>query len=134
MSGNTLLNSEASITPPIETYVRASAAAAQSMLLPAEFSNQWITIQAESEDVYISFTRTATVISNLTLSLGGDPVPLPLLNAGCIRMGAGEERHFDLKMLKFGDGTGAAAEGVWINHISPLVGVLRFWRSSGPVR
>lgn len=124
------VNNAAAVTPPVDVYVRATVGTSESLKLPTVFHENWITLQADSEDVYVNFTVGAsgtadeTATSSVTSNL-----PSPATN-GVLHIPAGTERNYDLGLLKRSN----VNDRIWLNHISPTGGNghLRFHRSSGP--
>lgn len=124
------VNNAAAVTPPVDVYVRATVGTSESFLVPEVFHNNWITCQAQGEDVYLSFTvgASGTADETATSSVSSNEIS-PATN-GVVHIPAGQERSFDLGLLKRSN----VNDRLWLNHISETGGNghLRFWRSSGP--
>ena len=119
----------AAIKPPGDTYVRTALVAPGEVLeLPNEFNNSWISVQADTDDVYIKFgTSSATATPVIaTTSAAGPPIVAAV--DGCILIKAGTQRDFLLR-----DFIQLAGQGIFLGHVSPAVttGFIRFFRSFG---
>jgi hypothetical protein len=119
----------ASVSSPVEVYVRTTVAASEVIELPDEFKHNWITLQADGEDVYVAFGTATLTADDGALSALGPPIA-PAVN-GVAHIPDGTSIRVDLTRLY---NTEHASRGtIFLAHISPVgaAGVLRFWRSSG---
>ena len=95
-----------------------------------DWNNAWITVQAETDDVYIRFgttIATATPVAASTVSVIGPPV-VPSVD-GSLHIPAGTTREFYLR-----DFIKTSSEKIYLGHVSLAAspGYIRFYKSSGP--
>ena len=124
------------VTPPGDVYVRATTAAAGGEVLtldPAVWDNQWITIQAEADDVFVKFAADIASVSGGNVinagALSSATAPVNAAVGGCLHIPAGTTREFYMR-----DFVKLTGEAIFLAHISltaTAAGRIRFYRSSG---
>lgn len=117
------------VTPPGDTYVRTALLAGEVLELPTSFNNSWISVQADTDDVYIKFGTTILTATPVIGTVSAAGPPIAAAANGCIMIPAGTHRDFYLR-----DFIKLTGEGIFMGHISPVFtsGFIRFFRSSGP--
>lgn len=123
------------VTPPSDAYTRAVVATEEEFELPAAFDNQWISMQAQGEDIYFRiFLGTKGADSGLAISISANAsISSQVISAhadGAIHLPNGQRFDFDLSKL----GPPNLQQAYKILHISPAATAgakLRFWKSSG---
>lgn len=122
------------ISPPMDNdvYARLSGAASESVELPEEFYDGWITIRVEDttgagNTCYINFSIGPGIADPVANSAVIAPAA-PAFD-GTIPLAAGSEVHFSMATIR-----GEANESIFLNHAAPAAGGARivWWRSSGP--
>ena len=118
----------AAVTAPGDVYVRPTSAAAEILTLETvHWEDQWISVQAETTDVFIRFgTTTATATPHPT-NVSALAAPIAPAADGSWLVPAGTTKEFLLR--NFVTLTG---EELMMGHITGgAAGVIRFYRSSG---
>ena len=118
------------VKAPGKVWVRNAVAVAEILELDTnDWNNAWITVQAETDDVFVRFGTTAATATPdpATVSLVGPPAT-PATD-GCLHVPAGSTREYYLR-----DFVRLASEKIFLGHISTAVttGKIRFYKSSGP--
>lgn len=129
----------AAVTPPTNPIVRGSSVTSEEIQLPKSYSENWLTVQAQGQDVFV---RMAAVLDSAALNAvtasatnvsavdGAAPRYLPATN-GTIHIPAGTSRDFDLAEFKIGHEK-ADTVSIRLAHISPAAGgFIRLIKSSG---
>jgi hypothetical protein len=119
----------AAITPPGDTYVRTATAAGEVLRLPDTFDGNWISIQADTDDLYIKFGTTALSATPVIATLSAIGPPVVAAADGCVMIPAGTHRDFYLR-----DFIQLTGQSIFLGHITPFFtsGFIRFFKSSGP--
>ena len=123
------------VKAPGEVYVRATVTTAEVLQLVTEdWDSNWITVQAESDDVYIKFGATAASVSagNVPAPATTSAATTPVVAAvgGCLHIPAGTQKEFYLR-----DWVKLTSQGIFMAHVSRAItatGSIRFNKSSGP--
>jgi hypothetical protein len=126
------------VTPPSEVYTRAVVATEEEFELPAEFIGQWITLQAQGEDVYFRiFLGTKGADSGQAIVIAANATITSQVIAhhadGAAYLPKNDRIDVDLSQLPVFN---PELKAIKVLHISPAAtsgAKLRFWRSSGPV-
>ena len=118
------------VTAPGKVYVRDTVVAAEVLQLATEdWNNGWITVQAETDDVFIKFGTTAASVSGISATAtSGATTPVTPATGGCLHVPAGTQKEFYLR-----DWVQLTGEAIFMAHISLAAtpGKIRFYRSSG---
>tara|TARA_B100000530_G_scaffold327972_1_gene268300 strand:+ start:548 stop:946 length:399 start_codon:yes stop_codon:yes gene_type:complete len=120
----------AAVKAPGKVWVRSAVAVAEILELDInDWDDAWITVQAETDDIFIRFgTTAATATPDPTTVSAAGPPATPATN-GCLHVPAGSTREYYLR-----DFVKLSGEGIFLGHISTAVttGKIRFYKSSGP--
>lgn len=116
------------VAPPTEHYARTTVTTVEQLQLPATFTGSYLTVAAESVDVYLTFATTQAGLGTIDTSARSTvtaSVPAAVVN-GCYVLPAGSERHYYLPRH-----AQSGSPRWWLGHQSASTGgVLRFFRSS----
>ena len=119
------------VTAPGKVYVRNAVAVAEVLqLATADWDSNWITVQAETDDVFVKFGTTSASVSGINpAAVSGATTPVDPATGGCLHVPAGTQKEFYLR-----DWVKLTSQGIFMAHISSAVttGKIRFYKSSGP--
>lgn len=120
------------VKAPGDVWVRPTTAAVGGEVIELDSSvwnDNWITIQAVTDDVFVKFATTAAGAIPVDTAVSGVAAPMLPATGGCLHIAAGTTREFYLR-----DFVKKSSEGIFLGHISAAAtpGTIRFYKSSGP--
>lgn len=129
--GSALEIAATAVKAPGAVWVRPTTNAVGGEVIqldPVTWNNNWITVQAEVDDVFIKFaTSAAGAVPNST-NVSGVAAPMLPAAEGTLHIPAGTTKEFYLR-----DFVQLSGQGIFLGHISnAAAGFIRFYRSSGP--
>jgi hypothetical protein len=127
------MNRAASVTPPVvgkNLWVLAGTASSRSIQIPDEWRGQYLTLHAEGDDFWFSFSLDAGATASATDATGvaGSPLVFGAFGTETERVVSGTKCNVDLSMIRRKPGE----DNIYFNVIATgTAGLLRITRSSG---
>jgi hypothetical protein len=125
------MNRAASVTPPVvgkNLWVLAGTASSRSIQIPDEWRGQYLTLHAEGDDFWFSFSfDAATASATDPTAVAGSPLEFGAFGTETERVIADTKISVDLSMIRQKKG-----RDLYFNVIATgTAGLLRITRSSG---